>query len=235
LKYKLEIISGIAAAAVLLLLLGASRLLVSAVGAPGLTVREIDRVPDPASPSPPPPPAEEDELPPPVPPVLLPAVALEDVDALPDMSRIPVAKAEAPMDVSLPVDLFSADIAPAPLPRVGPVRRMAARSGLPPPKPPPAKSVYSVGDLDSKPRLISYPSVSFPSALARRGVRRGTVVLEVEIDARGRVRVRSVVSATHPELVAKARKIAGGAQFTPPRHRGRPVRAVMRWPIVIRR
>jgi TonB family protein len=232
LKYKLEIISGIAAAAVLLLLLGASRLLVSAVDAPGLTVREIDRVSDPAPP-PPPPPTEENEPPPPAP---LPTVALEDVEALPDMSRIPVAKAEVPMDVSLPVDLFSADIAPAPLPRTGPaLRRMAARPGLPQPKPPPAKSVYSVGDLDSKPRLISYPSVSFPSALARRGVRRGTVVLEVEIDTRGRVRVRSVVSSTHPELVAKARKIADGAQFTPPRHRGRPVRAVMRWPIVIRR
>ena len=53
--------------------------------------------------------------------------------------------------------------------------------------------------------------------------------------ADGAVRVRRVVSSTHPELVAPARRVATGARFTPPKHRGKVVKAVMRWPITIQK
>ena len=85
------------------------------------------------------------------------------------------------------------------------------------------------------PQLLAHGSAVFPSSLARRGVRRGTVVLEVEIATSGAVRVRRVVSSTHPELVAPARRVAAGARFTPPKHRGKVVKAVMRWPITIQK
>jgi len=225
------LIAAILAPAFILFLLAVSRQFVSRSQSPDLLVRPIDVVADPAPPPPPPPPSE---IPPPsLPP---PPIALTDVEALPDLSRVPVAKAEIPMDVRLPVDLFALDTAPAPLPTTTPPR-IATRNPSPAnhPTPKPAKSIYSIGELDRKPRLLSHPSVSFPAALARRGVRRGTVVLDVELDQRGSVRVRRVISSTHPELVAKARQIAAGSKFTPPTRHGRPVRARMRWPIVIQR
>jgi len=230
LKYLVEITVGMLAVAAVLLLMGVSRLLVSKVDAPDLTVREIDLAADPAPPPPPPP--VDDEPPVPAPPPL----SLADIEPLSDLGLAVAVKPELPMDVSLPVDVFSLDANPAPLP-VAQTARVSAPSQPErlAPELPPAKSVYSVGELDGKPRLLAHPSVSFPAALARRGVRRGTVVLEVELDEHGAVGVRRVISATHPELVAKARQIAAGSKFTPPLHRGRPVRAVMRWPIVIRR
>ncbi|MDX1680734.1 MAG: energy transducer TonB, partial [Akkermansiaceae bacterium] len=98
---------------------------------------------------------------------------------------------------------------------------------------PAAPSHYDASDLDGMPQLLAHGSAVFPSSLARKGVRRGTVVLEVEIAASGGVRVRRVVSSTHPELVPAARRVAKGARFTPPKHRGKVVKAVMRWPITI--
>jgi len=222
---------GVLAAVAVLLLLAASRMFVSRSKPPDLVVREIDVAADPAPP-PPPPPAEAPPLPAPPPPV-----ALTDVEALPDLSRVPVAKAEIPMDVEFSVDLFSLDAAPPPLPGAETPRRTVARTRPTPSRSqaPRPKSVYSVAELDGKPRLLSHPAVSFPAALARRGVRRGTVVLEVELDRSGSVRVRRVISSTHSELVPKARQLAAGSKFTPPLRHGRPVRAVMRWPITIRR
>jgi protein TonB len=222
---------GILSAAAVLLLLGVARMLVAQVEVPGLELREVVLAEDP--PPPPPPPPEEE--PPPEPP----PVALTEVEALPDPLRVPVAKAEVPIDVTLPVECVFTDTAPAPLPVADePPPRRRPRPAAPAPKPQPkpvAKSSYSIGELDGKPRLLRHPSVSFPSDLARRGVNRGTVVLEVELSQRGSVSVRRVISASHPELVAKARQVAAGSRFTPPMRRGQPVKAVMRWPITIQR
>jgi TonB family protein len=103
------------------------------------------------------------------------------------------------------------------------------------PPAPVAKSHYGVGELDGKPRLLRHGSATFPPKLARRGVERGTVVLEVELDERGRVKIRRVVSATHSELIAPARRVAASASFTAPTRNGRAVKSIMRWPITIRR
>jgi len=80
---------------------------------------------------------------------------------------------------------------------------------------------------------LRHGSATFPSILARKGVARGTVTFEVELSTSGSVNVRRVISSTHPELISAARRVASGARFTPPKKNGQPVRAIMRWPIVI--
>jgi protein TonB len=226
-------ITGIAASAILLAVLGIARLFTVPSNIPDLEIREVDTVI--FEPPPPPPVEETPDTPPPPPPALM------EVSSLPDPTRIPVPRADVPMDITAPVEDFFADLEPAPLPS--------------PPKPPAspkagssqqffrkeqnyqpaAKSRYSAGELDSMPRVLSYGSFEFPSSLARKGVNQGTVTLEVEISASGASTIRRVISSTHPELIPQARRVATGARFTVPKHKGKPVKAILSWPIVLKK
>lgn len=216
---------GIISAAAVLLLLVAARLLVARVEVRHLDLREVGIATEPEPPPPPPPEPEEPPLEPPPP-------ALSQVEAVADPLRVPVPKAQVPLDVTMPVNAFSTELAPAPLPVV---ERPRPRPSAPRPSAPKpaAKSHYSMGELDGRPRLLRHPSVAFPRELTARGVRKGTVVLEVELSRNGAVSVRRVVSSSHPELVSPARRVAAGSRFTSPKRNGQAVRAVMRWPITI--
>jgi len=225
---------GLGVAALLLVVMALTRWWVSEVRVPDLELREIEL----AAPEEPPPPPPESEPPPELPP----PPALSEVSEVPDPTRVPVPKAEVPMDLEMPVDTFFTDLEPAPLPRPAVVRRTPApapRRTAParpaPPPPPKAKSHYSMNELDSRPRLLRHGSAAFPSSLARRGVSSGTVTFEVELSSSGAVSVRRVISTTHSELVSAARRVASGARFTRPTRNGQPVKAIMRWPITIRK
>lgn len=220
---------GVISAAAVLLLLVAARLLVARVEVTDLDLREVEIATEPEPPPPPPPEPEQPPLEPPPP-------ALSQVEAVSDPLRVPVPKAEVPVDVTLPVDAFFTELAPAPLPVVErPKSRPTARPTAPRPVAPrpAAKSRYSMSELDGRPRLLRHPSVAFPRELAARGVRKGTVVLEVELSESGSVSVRRVVSSSHSELVSAARKVAAGSRFTSPKRNGQAVKAIMRWPITI--
>ena len=230
-------ITGIAASAILLAVLGVARLFTMESGVPDLEIREIETTT--FQPPPPPPPMEEP--PPDAPP---PPPALTQVSSLPDPTRVPIPRAQVPMDITAPVENFFTDLAPAPLPtppRPAPRKPRGSSQQFfkkeenyrPSPPPPVAKSHYGASELDGTPRLLRHGSASFPSSLARKGVSRGTVTFEVELSTSGSVSIRRVVSSTHPELVSPARRVASGARFTPPRKNGQPVKAIMRWPIVI--
>lgn len=193
-------------------------------------------------PPPPPPPAEEPETEQPefTPP------AITTVSEIPDSTRVPIPKAQVPMNITAPVENFFTDVAPAPLP-TPPKPATPKKSSYSKPffkkqpnysKPKPAavaKSHYSPSELDSTPRLLRHGSTSFPSSLSRKGINKGTVVFEVEISTSGRVSIRRTVSSTHPELISCARKVASGSRFTAPKRKGQPVKAIMRWPIVIQK
>jgi protein TonB len=215
---------GVISAAAVLLLLVAARMLVARAEISDLEIREIEISTEP-EPPPPPPPEEPPPLQPPPP-------ALTQVEAVADPLRVPVPKADAPVDVTMPVDAFFTEIAPAPLPVTERPRSSPSATRPAPPKPV-AKSRFSLSELDGRPRLLRHPSVAFPRELASRGVRSGTVVLEVELSTSGSVSVRKVLSTSHPELVAPARRVAAGSRFTSPKRNGQPVKAVMRWPITI--
>lgn len=230
-------IIGIAASALLLAVLGLARIFVVSADVPDLAIREIETITF----DPPPPPPPPEEPPPDAPP---PPPSLTNLSELPDPTRIAMPTADVPMDITLPVENFHADLAPAPLPETlkppKPVRVDSKQQFFkkeqnykPTPQPPLAKSHYSTSELDGTPRLLRHGSASFPSSLARQGVSKGTVVFEVELSTAGSVSIRRVVSSTHPDLVTPARRVASGARFTPPKRNGQPVKAIMRWPIII--
>ena len=217
-------------------MLGIARLFTVDTHVPDLEVREIETV---TIEPPPPPPAENP--PPDAPP---PPPALTSVSPLPDPSRVSIPQAQVPMNISVPVETFFADLSPAPLPAAPkpvlsrPVPRPSTPSVKPAPvrrttPPPVAKSHYNANELDGTPRLLRHGSASFPSSLSRRGVTRGTVVFEVELSTSGSVSIRRTVSSTHTELISAARRVASGARFSPPKKNGQAVKAIMRWPIVI--
>ena len=236
-----SIVIGIASAALLLVVLALTRLFVVQTAEVDLDLRQVDITMAPELPPPPPPEDPPPDLPPP------PPLALTEVSAVPDPTRVPVPKAAVPTVIDLPVELFSADVAPAPLPRPAPVAkpRPAPRPTVDPrprvnprPRPTPAprpKSHYSASELDGRPRLLRHGSTPFPSSLSRQGVTRGTVTLEVELSERGSVKVRRVVSSTHPELISGAKRVAAGSRFTAPKKNGRAVKAIMHWPITIQK
>jgi protein TonB len=221
-------IIGIAASAILLAVLGVARLFTTQPIAPDLIIRDVETVI--FQPPPPAPPIEEppSDSPPPPP-------ALTEVSSLPDPTRVPVPQAKIPMDITAPVENFFTDLAPAPLP-------VAPTDGNTRPKistptqttlPPVEKTHYSSSELDDIPRLLSHGLTTFPSSLANKGVKRGTVTFEVELSSTGSVKIRRVISSTHPELVEPARNVALSARFTPPKRKGQAVKAIMQWPIVI--
>ncbi len=232
-----SLLIGIAASGALLLLLAVTRLFAVRVEAASLDIRQIELATLPKPPPPPPPPEEP-------PPENPPPPAVTTVEELPDPTRVPLPKAGIPLRLDAPVTTFFTNLDPAPLPEPvvasrpsprKPVSRTPRRSPPAPPPPPRQKSHYRASELDGKPQLLRHGSTIFPSALARQGVTRGRVVLEVELDERGKVRVRRVISSSHPELIPGAKRVAAGARFTAPTRHGRPVKAVMRWPIVIRK
>ncbi len=92
--------------------------------------------------------------------------------------------------------------------------------------------VFSFGDLRENPRILHVPAVRFPDSLIRRGVRRGEVVLLIEIDPDGKARVERVISCSHPELESLAIDTVHRSRFTIPRVEGRAVRVKGRWPLV---
>lgn len=233
-KFK-SIILGMAVTTVLLGVLVATRMMVLSTYSPEFEIRTIETI---SLPEPPAPPPEElvDETPPPPPPP-----ALSDLAMTPDISQPALPVVNAQMNPHLAVDTFFTDQPPAPLPIVSrpkprPVSKPVVRSRPRPTMkvlPPQPKSQYSLGELDKKPRLLRNPSVIFPRSI--RNTNSGRVVVRIAILPSGKSQFVSVSSSTHPALIPLARRIANGSRFTPPTRQGKPVKAVMTWPIIIKK
>ncbi|MFT6862679.1 MAG: TonB family protein [Akkermansiaceae bacterium] len=238
---------GIACAAAVLALLAIARLWMPKEQA-DIVLRDIATI---TLNEPPPPPPPTSEPPPDAPP---PPPALTEISEVPDPSRVPIPKAKTPLDITLPVEPFFTEVevsplAPRPDTKPRPSEKQTSRqakrtpstaptsTNRPKPEPIPVrqKANYEVSELDGSPRRIRTGRTAFPRGLARKGVTKGTVVFEVELSTSGSVRVIRVVSSTHPELIAAARKVARESKFTSPTRKGQPVTAIMRWPVTIQR
>ncbi|MDF1739459.1 MAG: TonB family protein, partial [Verrucomicrobiales bacterium] len=99
---------------------------------------------------------------------------------------------------------------------------------------PQERMTFSSSELDSSPRLVSRPRVSFPEAQRKKGVTEGRVTLEVLINTTGKVNVRRVLDSSHNDFTAMARTFASNSRFTPPRKNGRAVNALFKWPLILR-
>ncbi len=220
--------------AVLMGVLVATRMMVLVNKTPEFEIREIETV---ALPEPPLPPKEqiEEDAPPPPP-------AIADLAVTPDVSLPALPVVAFKTNPQLSIDTFFTDQPPSPLPVIAkPVLkpRLVKKSTTKSPvrlavkAAPKLKSQYSLGELDKKPRLLRNPSVTFPRSI--RNSTSGRVVVRVAILPSGKSRFLSVSSSTHPELIPLARRIANGSRFTPPTRQGKPVKAVMTWPITIKK
>jgi TonB family protein len=65
-------------------------------------------------------------------------------------------------------------------------------------------------------------------------VKEGRVLLEVSISTSGRVSVLRVISSSHADFSAMAKKFASRARFSVPKKNGRAVTAIYRWPLILR-
>ncbi|HIG85282.1 MAG TPA: hypothetical protein EYG40_11210 [Verrucomicrobia bacterium] len=195
---------------------------------PDRTIRTMETVPEMAPP--PPPPLEIQEETPPPPPPPLPKLELQIESVAPPL----IATLDSKIDLTMRTADFelesNPELIPSPLPIKTPKPAKPAPAPISRPK---VQGLVSVGDLDSRPRLMNRPSTRYPSALLRRGVRSGTVILEVGISMNGRVKVRKVLSSSHPELTKMATSFASRARFSVPRKDGQPVNAIYRWPMTL--
>ena len=200
----LKIAAALALTAGLVLFLVAMRL-VRTSDAPTLTLRSLNTSQPLSLPAPPPPPPTEP--PPPPPPPDLPVLKIE-LDSV-----APPVKATLVRDLDL--RLNQTDFAPvsdAPL----------------------AQMTFSSTDLDSQPRLMNRPSVTFPASQRDKGVTQAKVVLEVLISSGGTVTVQRVLESPHDDFTAMARSFATRSRFSPPKKDGRPVNALFRWPLILK-
>lgn len=200
-------------------------------------VREVATI-EAALPAPAPPDPLQIEAPPP-PPRSIPRLEVNLDRSLPALA----STMNPEMDFSLVSPTFEEFTDPLPIleTRAEPRRKASPKPAEPrstTPKPtakPVQRTTYRSGELDSLPRLVNRPSAPFPASLARQGVTQGRVVLEVNIDPRGRVSIRRVISSTHPDLVQMARTTAARARFSSPTKDGRPVTAIFHWPLILRK
>lgn len=174
--------------------------------APPLTLRSLETIQPVSLPAPPPPPPETTPPPPPPPPDL-PRLQVE-LDSV-----APAVKASLERDLDLRLD--RTEFAPeqeAPL----------------------AQMTFASADLDTQPKLVNKPTVTFPASQRKAGITQAKVVLEVLISSGGVVTVKRVLESPHDEFTAMARSFATRARFTPPKKDGRPVNALFRWPLILK-
>ena len=207
---------------ILMRLLDAKRL-------PEKTIRTMETIDELALP--PPPPIEiQSTASPPLPPPSLPRLEIE----VENISQPIVATLEPQIDLTMKNIEFELDSVAINQPDLLAVKTPAdsqiSLKNIPRPT---VSGIVSIGDLDSRPRLLNRPSTRYPSALLRRGIRSGNVVLEVVISNTGRVKVRNVLSSSHPELTKMASSFASRARFSIPKKDGQPVEAMYRWPMTL--
>lgn len=201
---------------------------------PDTQFREIETVREVAMPAPPPPPPVDPvDPPPPPPPPQLPRLEVQLEQAAPPLR----ATIERDMDLTMKSASFELEVDPAPIPVpiAAPPSTPRETSTPTPSAPRPAlRTSYTAGELDARPRLVNRPAATYPTAMLRKGVREGKVVLEVAISSSGRVTVRRVVASSHPEFSKMAKSFASRARFTVPKKDGRPVTAIYQWPLLLK-
>lgn len=84
--------------------------------------------------------------------------------------------------------------------------------------------LFSIEDLDSRPRRLRAVAPDYPIDLRNQGIG-GRVRLVVVIDEQGNVTVDKVLDGPHPTLIENARVAMSKWRFEPPKKDGKAVRA----------
>ena len=94
--------------------------------------------------------------------------------------------------------------------------------------------IFSLSDLDQKPRAVYKPSPVYPKELARKGIQ-GTVYVIFVVDKTGRATNLKVQKSSHPALEKPALNAVKKWKFEPGKSKGKPVKFKMRVPITFQK
>ncbi|MFP6905366.1 MAG: TonB family protein [Verrucomicrobiota bacterium] len=95
------------------------------------------------------------------------------------------------------------------------------------------EKIFDFSELPQVPGLLFIPEIQWPRDLARRGIKSGEVVLLILIDKKGKPRVESIRSSTHPSLEAVARHVAERARFSVSEVNGEAIKVRGEWPLIL--
>lgn len=95
-------------------------------------------------------------------------------------------------------------------------------------------AIFSLSDLDQKPRVVYQPAPIYPPELARKDMQ-GTVYVLFIVDKTGRTRDLKVQKSTHPAFNNPALKAVKQWKFEPGKRKGKPVQFRMRVPITFQK
>lgn len=92
---------------------------------------------------------------------------------------------------------------------------------------------YGLGELDSKPSLLTPVKIRFPKRLKNQGITRVVVKLDVMIDEDGNVNLLDIIENPYHELNKEILRFVKGCKFTSPFKENEAVKARFIWPVVI--
>lgn len=95
-------------------------------------------------------------------------------------------------------------------------------------------AIFSLSDLDQKPRVVYQPAPIYPPELARKNMQ-GTVYVLFIVDKTGRTRDLKVQKSTHPAFNDPAIKAVKQWKFEPGKRKGQAVQFRMRVPITFQK
>lgn len=95
------------------------------------------------------------------------------------------------------------------------------------------EEVFDFQDLSQSPSVVNLPRINYPRELIRRGIKKGQVVLIIQIDKTGKARLEQIISSTHSQLEPVAKDVVRQVRFTPPTINGTPVTVRGEWPLFL--
>lgn len=95
-------------------------------------------------------------------------------------------------------------------------------------------AIFSLSDLDQKPRVVYQPAPIYPPELARKSMQ-GTVYVLFIVDKTGRTRELKVQKSTHPAFNEPALRAVKQWKFEPGKRKGQAVQFRMRVPITFQK
>ncbi len=90
---------------------------------------------------------------------------------------------------------------------------------------------FGLGELDSVPVLLTQIKAAFPRSLARKGIKKAKVALDVFIDEQGNITLVAIKEMPYKELLDSINKIIRNSRFSVPTKNGQAVRARFIWPV----
>lgn len=95
-------------------------------------------------------------------------------------------------------------------------------------------SAFGLSDLDALPRQLTPLQITFTPDMKRKGVKKVTVKLHVQIDTYGRVLLKAIKENPYPQLNKALVALVRSAKFTPPKRHGKLVKAEFIWPLELK-